>query len=217
VDDDDRRELDLLAAQLTRMRGMLFGYSDLFFKRIRDWALVVIALLVLGGSGIAPMAIVLVPFVVPFAFLETAYLFYYTVFARRHAEYLERAVNSRFGHDVLVAHRLEAAYFYPPDAPKIAAFSFGNPSGMMSVATLGYSAGAGLLWIAGMFGTVSWVGDQGDGGVVRALPGVAVVWTLAIAGYLVWASIARRDERRLLAELERAYPDGRTDGPASPG
>jgi len=216
VTDDDRRELDLLADQLTRMRGMLFGYSDLFFSRIRDWALAAIALLVLGSSGIVPVAIVLVPFVVPFAFLETGYLFYYTVFARRHAEYLERAINARFGHGVLVAHRLEAAYFYPPDAPKIAAFSLGNPVGMMSVATLGYSAGAGLLWIAGMFGTVSWAGDQG-GGVVAALPGVAVIWTLAIAGYLVWASLARRDEHRLLAELERAYPGGRTDGPASPG
>ena len=31
----------------------------------------------------------------------------------------------------------------------------------------------------------------------------AVVWTVAIAGYLVWAFLARRDERRLLDELDR--------------
>ena len=214
--DDDRRELDLLADQLARMRGMLFGYSDLFFRRIRDWALVAIALLVLGTSGIVPVAVVLVPFVVPFAFLETGYLFYYTVFARRHAEYLERAINARFGHDVLVAHRLEAAYFYPPDAPKIAAFSFGNPTGMMSVATLGYAAGAGLLWITGMFGLVAWVGDQAPGGIVAVLPAAGVVWTIAIAGYLVWFFATRHDERQLLAELERSYPRGRSDAPTSP-
>jgi len=216
VTDDDRRELDLLADQLARMRWMLFGYSDLFFRRIRDWALVAIVLLVLGTSGIAPVAVVLVPFVVPFAFLETGYLFYYTVFARRHAEYLERAINTRFEHDVLVAHRLEAAYFYPPDAPKIAAFSFGNPTGMMSVATLGYAAGAGLLWVAGMFGLVAWVGDQGSGGIVVALPAAGIIWTVAIAGYLVWVFAARHDERRLVAELERAYPRERVDGPSSP-
>ena len=216
VTDGDRRELDLLADQLARMRGMLFGYSDLFFRRIRDWALVAIVLLVLGTSGIAPVAVVLVPFVVPFAFLETGYLFYYTVFARRHAEYLERAINTRFEHDVLVAHRLEAAYFYPPDAPKIAAFSFGNPTGMMSVATLGYAAGAGLLWVAGMFGLVAWVGDQGSGGFVAALPAAGIIWTVAIAGYLVWVFAARHDERRLVAELERAYPRERVDGPSSP-
>ena len=216
VTDGDRRELDLLADQLARMRGMLFGYSDLFFRRIRDWALVAIVLLVLGTSGIAPVAVVLVPFVVPFAFLETGYLFYYTVFARRHAEYLERAINTRFEHDVLVAHRLEAAYFYPPDAPKIAAFSLGNPTGMMSVATLGYAAGAGLLWTAGMFGLVAWVGDQGSGGIVAALPAAGIIWTVAIAGYLVWVFAARHDERRLLAELERAYLRDRVDGPSAP-
>ena len=91
MDDVERRELDLLADQLARMRGMLFGYSDLFFRRIRDWGVVTIALLVLGSTPIAPAAVVVVPFLVPFAFLETAYLFFYTIFARRHAEYLERA------------------------------------------------------------------------------------------------------------------------------
>ena len=48
------------------------------------------------------------------------------------AERLEQAINERFGREVLAAHRLEAAYFYPPDAPKIAALSFGNPFGFMS-------------------------------------------------------------------------------------
>ena len=81
---DERQELELLVAQLERMRGMLFGYSSLFFGRIRDWAIVSIALLVLGASGLVPVAIAPLPFIVPFAFLETGYLFYYTVFARRH-------------------------------------------------------------------------------------------------------------------------------------
>lgn len=205
----DPEELRLLADQLTRMRGMLFGYSERFFERIRTWTLVTLALFVVAGSGLFPAAIVAVPFLVPFAFLETGYLFFYTVFARRHAEYLERAINERFGRDVLVAHRLEAAYFYPPEATKIAAISFGRPLGMMSVMTLGYAAGAGLLWVAGFLGLWDFV--QASGGtfstlpIVAALPGVALAWTLLIAGYLCWTFLTGHDERRLLAELDAAY------------
>jgi hypothetical protein len=48
------------------------------------------------------------------------------VFARRHAEFLERTINARLGRDVLAAHRLEAAYFYEPDAPKLSFLSSGG-------------------------------------------------------------------------------------------
>lgn len=211
----DPEELRLLADQLTRMRGMLFGYSERFFERIRTWTVVALALLVIAGSGVFPAAIIAVPFLVPFAFLETGYLFYYTVFARRHAEYLERKINARFGRDVLVAHRLEAAYFYPPRAARIAAFSFGRPLGMMSAMTLGYTGGAGLLWLAGFLGLLELV--RGAGGffatplIVAVLPAAAVAWTLIIAGYLCWSFLTGHDERRLLAELDAAYgppPDG---------
>jgi hypothetical protein len=207
----DDAELRILEDQLARMRGMLFGYSERFFERIRTWTLVSIALLVIGASGLAPVAFVPVPFLVPFAFLETGYLFFYTVFARRHAERLEQAINERLGREVLAAHRLEAAYFYPPESPKIAALSFGNPLGMMSAMTLGYTGGAALLWIAGFVGLSSWVDAQGDMFPTPALVGylvpLALAWTAVIAAYLVWAFLTRRDEDRLLRELERAYRD----------
>jgi hypothetical protein len=199
--DADRLEIQLLADQLARMRGMLYGYSDLFFRRIRDWAIVAIGLLVLGSTDLAPAAVILVPFVVPFAFLETGYLFWYTIFARRFAERLERRINALTGSEVLVAHRLEAAYFYPPDAPKVAALSAGNPLGMMSAATLGYTVGAAILWGAGFIGLLGAV--DGTDGWSDLLPAGAVVWTVAIASYLLWSSLARRDEARLLRELDR--------------
>lgn len=204
-------ELRLLEAQLERMRGMLFGYSNLFFATIRNWTFLSIGLLVLGWSGVLPAAVVPVPFIVPFAFLETGYLFWYTVFARRHAERLEQAINERLGRDVLVAHRLEAAYFYPPDAPKIAALSFGNPLGFMGAMTIGYSAGAGLLWLAGLVSTNAWLEDQGIGflgdgsGLAGLVVPLAVAWTLVIAGYLVWSFLRRPDEERFLAVLRDSY------------
>ena len=212
----DPEELRLLTDQLARMRGMLFGYSERFFERIRTYLVIALALLVISGSGLFPGAVIAVPFLVPFAFLETGYLFFYTVFARRHAEYLERAINERLGRDVLVAHRLEAAYFYPPDAPKIAGISLGNPLGMMSAATIGYTAGAALLWLTGIIGTSQaisnggpvWLGIETSGLV---LP-LQLLWTLAIAGHLVYAFLARRDEKKLVAELDRSY-----GAPARPG
>jgi hypothetical protein len=202
-------ELRLLEAQLERMRGMLFGYSSLFFATIRNWAFLCIGLLVLGWSGVLPAAVVPVPFIVPFAFLETGYLFWYTIFARRHAERLEQAINERLGRDVLLAHRLEAAYFYPPDAPKIAALSFGNPLGFMGGMTVGYTVGAALLWTAGLVSTATYLdgltpGPSGPDLLALVVPG-AIAWTLAIAGYLVWAFLRRADEDRLLAALEAAY------------
>jgi hypothetical protein len=214
----DPEELRLLADQLSRMRGMLFGYSERFFERIRTYLLLILALLVLAASGIVPAAVIAVPFLVPFAFLETGYLFYYTVFARRHAEYLERTINERLGREVLVAHRLEAAYFYPPDKPKIAGLSLGNPLGMMSAATLGYTVGAFLLWVAGMAGTAgqlssgvdwTWLGISLS---TLTMP-VQLLWTAAIAGHLVFAFLTRRDERKLIAELARSY--GPPDRPAA--
>ena len=203
----DPEELRLLADQLARMRGMLFGYSERFFERIRTYLLVTLALLVVAGSGFFPGAVIAVPFLVPFAFLETAYLFYYTVFARRHAEYLERAINARFGRDVLVAHRLEAAYFYPPDAPKIAAISMGNPLGMMSATTLGYTVGAGLLWLVGVLGTINLVGlnEVNPAPLGTLVLPAQLVWTLAIAGHLMYSSLTRRDEKPLIAELDATY------------
>ncbi len=201
----DRLELDLLAAQLGRMRSMLFGYSERFFDTIRNWALVTILLLVASTTALVPAAVVPVPFIIPFAFLEAGYLFYYTVFARRHAARLEQVINERFGREILAAHRLEAAYFYPPDAPKIAALSLGKPLGFMSAATIGYTGGAGLLWLGAMVGLSDFVARQSSGSLADLLVPTAIVWTAVIAIYLVWTSLTRPDEGPFLRELETAY------------
>ena len=90
--EQERLLVQQLDQQLRRMRGMLFGYSQLFFLHMRVYTIVAIALLVaslwepLGG------AVLVVPFLVPFVFMEASYLFWYTVFARRHAEWVERAL-----------------------------------------------------------------------------------------------------------------------------
>lgn len=204
MNDRDRAELRLLAQQLQRMRGMLGAYSSLFFRQITVWG--VASLLILALSALSDGAPVgfLLAFIVPFAFLEAGYTFYYTVFARRHAEFIEKSINARFGRSVLPAHRLEAAYFYPPDAPKLSFLSFARPGGYGSVMTIGYSVAALLLWGAGMEEGFAQV-EQGS--LDPLLLGVAAIWTLGVTAYLLWHFLSRRDERRLIAELKASYPD----------
>jgi hypothetical protein len=204
MNDRDRAELRLLEQQLERMRGMLGAYSGLFFRQITVWGVVSIVILALSGlSAVAPIGFLLT-FVVPFAFLEAGYTFYYTVFARRHAEFIERSINARFGRAVLPAHRLEAAYFYPPDAPKLSFLSFARLNGYGSVMTIGYSVAALLLWGAGMEEGLAQVAA---GGLDPALLWAAVAWTLGVTAFLLWHFLAKRDEKRLLVELRASYPD----------
>ena len=204
MNERDRTELRLLEQQLERMRGMLGAYSGLFFRQITVWGVVSLVLLALSGlSAGAPIGFLLT-FIVPFAFLEAGYTFYYTVFARRHAEFIEKSINARFGRAVLPAHRLEAAYFYPPDAPKLSFLSFARLSGYGSVMTIGYSVAALLLWGAGMEEGLAQVAA---GGLDPALIWAAVAWTLGVTVFLLWHFLVKRDERRLLAELKASYPD----------
>lgn len=201
-------EVTLLAAQLERMRGMLGAYSALFFAHMRIWSLATIALLVATRWEPLAPGVAIVPFLVPFVFLEASYLFFYTVFARRHAAALERTLNARLGRPVLHAHAIEAAYFYDPAAPKISALSLGRPLGHMSAVTVGYSLGAAILWLAGLLLTVAWVDAlPGDPGLAALLVPGALAWTAAIVLYLLWTWLARVDERRLEDALAAAYPD----------
>ncbi|MFN8620378.1 MAG: hypothetical protein U0869_06490 [Chloroflexota bacterium] len=198
------REVAILERQLERMRGMLGGYSAMFFTHMRVWALATIALLVVSRWEPLGAAVLIVPFLVPFVFLEASYLFFYTVFARRHAAYLEAAIGRLVGREVLPAHRIEDAYFYDPAAPKISALSLARPLGHMSAMTIGYSAGAAILWLAGLALSADWL-DGASGLAALVLPG-AVLWTVLVVAYLLWTWQSRADERRLEASLRAAYP-----------
>ncbi len=201
-----------LDQQLRRMRGMLYGYSAQFFVHMRVYTLVALALLAVSLWEPLGGAVLIVPFLIPFVFLEASYLFWYTIFARRHAEWVERALARHTGSGIPAAHRLEAAYFYGPDHPKIAALDLRRPLSHMSAATLGYSAGAGLLWVSAMVLGMDWIDRQADPWPLLGLvPIAAVIWTIAITAYLLYTWLARPDETRLIAALDEAYPDGRVD------
>lgn len=198
-------EVELLERQLVRMRGMLGGYSAMFFTHMRVWGLAILALLVAGQWEPLALAVVIVPFLVPFVFLEASYLFFYAAFARRHAAYLEGAIGARMGRPILHAHTIEEAYFYDPRAAKISALSLGRPLGHMSVMTAGYSVMAAVLWLAGVVLSADRLA-RAEGLATLVMPG-ALLWTVAVVVYLLWTWLSRHDERRLEAALQAAYPE----------
>jgi hypothetical protein len=204
--EQERLTGDQLDQQLRRMRGMLYGYSNQFFVHMRVYTIVALALLAaslwepLGGT------VLILPFLVPFVFLEASYLFWYTVFARRHAEWVERALAARTGSGIPAAHRLEAAYFYAPDDPAISALDLRRPTSHMSAATLGYMGGAGLIWVTALLLGLDWIGRQVEAWpLLDWVPALAVLWTAGIAVYLVYVWLRRPDERRFIEELEAVY------------
>ncbi len=198
-------EIELLERQLVRMRGMLGAYSALFFTHMRAWGLAIIAVLVVGQWEPLSLAVVVVPFLVPFVFLEASYLFFYAAFARRHAAYLEGAIGARVGRPILHAHAIEEAYFYDPRAAKISALSLGRPLGHMSVMTAGYTVMAAALWLTGLVLSADRLAGA-EGLAALVLPG-ALLWTVAVVVYLLWTWLSRQDERRLEAALQAAYPE----------
>jgi len=213
----DRLVAEQLDQQLRRMRGMLYGYSRLFFVHMRVYTLVAIGLLVASLWEPIGGAVLIVPFLVPFVFMEASYLFWHTVFARRHAEWVERALAARISSSIPAAHRLEAAYFYPPDDPTIAALDLRRPLSHMSAATLAYMGGAGLLWLTGLVLSLDWIGRQPDThSLMGWVPTIAVVWTAAIALYLVYTWLRRPDEQRLIEELDVVYPAVEESGSRAP-
>ena len=81
----------------------------------------------------------------------------------------------------------------------------------MSAMTVGYAVGAALIWLAGLISTAAYVGDgvdstSGPDILVSLVVPAAIAWTAVIAAYLVWASLRRADENRLLVALDAAYP-----------
>lgn len=168
----------VLEDRLARMRGMTPGHPERFFERFFERI-----------RTCLPLTL---------ALPETVHLFFCTVPARRHAEHLEREINSRLGRDVLVADRPEAARLQPPDGPKVAGISAGNPAGMMSAAAIGLTAGAAPLWLAGARGPLR---------LDRSAPLVAAASarTAAMALRMAATFATRHDERPLIGALDEAH------------
>jgi hypothetical protein len=128
--------------QLARMRGMNAAYHRRFFADIRfttssPWGSSPPAWRSTTGSFLA------IPPVALLGACQTAFDASYLIFSRHYAARLERLINAELGRDVLVAHRLEDAYLFPLDRPKVVTFTlrgftwFGFMTALYTMAGIG--------------------------------------------------------------------------------
>lgn len=192
----------ILHSQLRRMRAMNYKYHALFFRQINFWIAVNVILLAVSLLEPLRAAIFLVPYLVLYAAMQSAFHFHYIVFARRFARALERKLNSLNGGETLIAHQLEDAYLFPLDAARFVGASFGNPLSFFSAITFHYGVAGTLLWALALYRAAQLVLQFAPSFTPLAfyVP-VTMVWTLANMLYLAWYFIVRRDERAVELEL----------------
>lgn len=196
----------IAAAQLGRMRGMTRLYHERFFADIRFSAAAGIALLVLGWWAV-PEAFLLVPVTALLGATLTAFDASYLIFARQYAARLEGRVNRALGAEVLVAARMEDAYLFPLDRPKVVTAAFGPGFSWFGFMTLFLTGLGAALFGFGLALGLPVLREHGGGWTAAYL---AVLGTALLSAFAVgvWWFPGGVGERRLRAVLDRHFETG---------
>ena len=196
----------IAAAQLARMRGMTRYYHQRFFSDIRYTTTAALALLVAGWWGIGE-AFLLVPVVALLGATLTAFDASYLVFARQYAARLEARINRDLGSDVLVAARLEDAYLFPLDRPKVVTAAFGGGFSWFGFMTLFFTGVGAALFGFGLALGLPVLQDHGDAWTIAysATLGTALVAAVTVG---VWWFPLGTGEQRLREVLDRDFDAG---------
>lgn len=198
--------LRILEAQLGRMRAMLYRYYELFYRFIGAGLVAVGALFIGAFWTPTQAAALLLPFAILYVGFHAGSLFSYVIFARTHAAALERRINRELGAELLVAHRLEEAYFGAPGDPRLVAASLRRPLTMLAAETWHFTvAGAALFAVSALLGDAV-ASRLGSPWADLYLP-VVIGWALLNGVYLAWYFIGRRDQRAIEAILADAYEE----------
>jgi hypothetical protein len=187
---------DALSRQLERMRGMQYGYFTKFFS----WVIVTGFTFVLIYLAPFPGAQMVLPFWVVTAGVQASFYLHFVDFARVHARALEERLNVLLEEEVLVASRLEDAYFYPLEKPKFSGLVLTRPTTFFSAYTTHWV----FVWaFFYLFGALqAWEAA----GTYRFFYFLLLgSWSALNVGYLAWYFIRQRDEKRIAAMLREAY------------
>jgi hypothetical protein len=194
-------ERPIAVDQLARMRGMTRLYHEQFFADVRFTTVATLALFVLGWWEV-PEAFALIPVVALVGAANTAFDASYLVFARQYAARLERVADPEGR--TLVAARLEDAYLFPLDRPKVVTLRFGSDFTWFGFMTLFYT----LLGIAAAgFGLALALPVLADHGSqwLGAYAAVLGAMLLATVGTGIWWFPGGAGERRLRSILDEVF------------
>ncbi len=188
---------------------MHYGYYVQFFQATHLFTVLLLAGFALSLTAPYRAVIFLVPFFVVYAGFFTSYLLTYNLFARIYATALERKINDLVGARVLVAHEMEAVYFYRAPGLKFSAFDLTQPWTFISASTLSFTFGGVVLYALAAYRAA------------QLLPVLApkfpplhlfwpllAVWTLGHLWYLLWFFVGGKPERELARIVNEAYSVG---------
>lgn len=200
--------LQVLHAQLERMRAMHYKYSDLFYKLIMLAAVALLLLALASMTDTFRAGALLVPFLIIYVGVQSAYFLTYVVLARVYATGIEQRINRLVGEDLLIAHRLEAAYLFPLNGPQFAGVPLRAEQTFIGFITIHF-------WLFGAVGFVvacyRALQLSRLSSFVEEFPLVEyyfpflIAWTLFNLVYLLWYFGTRRYEQRIMRIVGDSY------------
>jgi hypothetical protein len=196
--------LEVASQQLARMRGMTALYHKQFFTDIFRTTVLGLVLFGVGFGLEMEPAFLAIPFVALIGASQTAFDASYLIFARHYARSLENYINGELGEQILVAARLEDAYLFPLDAPKLVTIPLDRSPTWFSFMTFLYTAIGGLTYVAGLVLGVGALEAAGSGWTTGYSVSLAVLTAAALAVGLWWFP-GGAGERRLSATLDDEF------------
>ena len=164
---------EIAAQQLGRMRGMTRYYHQRFFTDVKVTTLTTLTLFVVGWWQVSE-AFLLIPIVALLGATLTAFDASYLIFARHYAAKLERDINAELGEEILLAAKLEDAYLFPLNEPKMVT-----------------AAASPFTWFAFMTLFITGLGISSFGfSLALGLPGLADHGSVWLAWYLTLLGVA---------------------------
>lgn len=202
----DSRTFQTLHMQLERMRAMHYKYSDLFYKLITLGVVTLLVLTIASLTDSLRAAALLIPFFTIYVGVQSAYFLAYVVFARVYATGIEKRINEMLRADVLIGHRIEAAYLFPLAGPQFAGVAPRFGQTFIGFITIHF-------WILGAaaIGLAAYRAWQLSPELETVFPPAAyylpalAVWSAFHLLYLVWYFGTRRYELAIMNVVTEAY------------
>ena len=197
---------ETLHNQLERMRAMLYKYSELFYKLIVIGIITIIVMAMASMTETLRATVLMIPFFTIYIGVQSAYFLTYVIFARVYATGIEKRLNRHMQDDILIAHRIEAAYLFPLHGPQFAGVPLRVGQTLIGFITLHF-------WLlgAGVIALSAYRAWQLLPGLAEGFPPVRYylillgAWALLHLVYLVWYFGARRYERAIMEIVAGAY------------
>jgi len=203
---DAEAHLGILHNQLERMRAMHYKYSELFYNLITLAFVMLILMAAASLTDTLRATVLLIPFFTIWVGLQSAYYLSYTIFARVYATGIEKTINLAHSRDVLIAHRIEAAYLFPLRANQFAGVPLRFGQTLIGFLTLHFwLTGATVIVLAAYRAWQLLPQLAQEFPPVRYYFVALAAWSLVHLVYLVWYFGTRRYEHQIMGIVAEAF------------